>query len=265
MGHKDKHCMTLAIVSVIFACLVVSYSIFLILPNSLLIQLTEEDGFFETIGALFFLGASIVAFLLFFKAEHGNDFIFFKTNRNVFFAFLGLLFLFAFGEEISWGQRIFSIPTPQVLNEINTQREINFHNLSLFRIVSMNRLFSLFWFVYCVLFPLVNRVSGRFAKVVARINLPILSIHMGMLFLANYLIPRILHAYIPIEVQNSLIEVKEFNLGLLFVVAFSHIMYVYQRNRRHKRLRNSPVRGNCNLPRVSDRSVPRSMQRKEDT
>jgi hypothetical protein len=32
-------------------------------------------------------------------------------------------------EEISWGQRIFGIETPEVLSEINTQDELNLHNL----------------------------------------------------------------------------------------------------------------------------------------
>ena len=33
------------------------------------------------------------------------------------------------GEEISWGQRIFDITPPEILEEINVQNEINLHNM----------------------------------------------------------------------------------------------------------------------------------------
>jgi hypothetical protein len=40
--------------------------------------------------------------------------------------------LFVGGEEISWGQRIFGLRTPQFLSEWNTQNELTVHNLYLF-------------------------------------------------------------------------------------------------------------------------------------
>jgi hypothetical protein len=35
----------------------------------------------------------------------------------------------SFGEEISWGQRIFGIETPAFIADANRQSELNFHNL----------------------------------------------------------------------------------------------------------------------------------------
>lgn len=40
------------------------------------------------------------------------------------------MFVFVAGEEISWGQRIFGINTPDVLNQINEQRELTLHNIA---------------------------------------------------------------------------------------------------------------------------------------
>ncbi|MCC7440591.1 MAG: hypothetical protein IT285_03095 [Bdellovibrionales bacterium] len=40
-----------------------------------------------------------------------------------------IAFFWAAGEEISWGQRIFSIPTPEALLAINDQGELNLHNV----------------------------------------------------------------------------------------------------------------------------------------
>lgn len=53
--------------------------------------------------------------------------------------FLGALFLFGAGEEISWGQRIFGIKSPEFFMKNNSQMETNLHNLILGG-VQINRL-----------------------------------------------------------------------------------------------------------------------------
>src|SRR5690606_8892153 len=45
-------------------------------------------------------------------------------------ALVALVCLFGAGEEISWGQRVFDIETPQSLMERNAQQEMNLHNLT---------------------------------------------------------------------------------------------------------------------------------------
>jgi len=66
-----------------------------------------------------------------------------RSQRSVLFlvclAGCALFFLFGAGEEISWGQRIFDIETPESLNEINTQREMNLHNIRIGK-VKINKL-----------------------------------------------------------------------------------------------------------------------------
>ena len=37
--------------------------------------------------------------------------------------------MYGAGEEISWGQRIFDYPTPDILREINSQNEMTLHNI----------------------------------------------------------------------------------------------------------------------------------------
>jgi hypothetical protein len=41
-----------------------------------------------------------------------------------------MIFLFGAREEISWGQRMFGIATPEWVAERNRQEELNFHNLT---------------------------------------------------------------------------------------------------------------------------------------
>jgi len=42
---------------------------------------------------------------------------------------VSVLFLVAFFEEISWGQRLIGIETPELIEQINTHKETNLHNL----------------------------------------------------------------------------------------------------------------------------------------
>jgi hypothetical protein len=77
--------------------------------------------------------------------------------------------LFGAGEEISWGQRVFSIETPQALMERNAQQELNLHNLTFQwngQEVKINRLvfgrglaLALVLYLF-VLAPLHRRVPG---------------------------------------------------------------------------------------------------------
>ncbi len=97
---------------------------------AILIRFLDEDSLAENCGALFFLltGCILVksSYDMYKKGKADGNFI-----RWRFFMVLGagILFLFAFGEEISWGQRLFNIKTPEALNALNRQGEINIHNL----------------------------------------------------------------------------------------------------------------------------------------
>jgi 3-phytase len=86
--------------------------------------LTGEDGILEWLQVLGYLAAAL------FGAALGLHL--FRQGRRV----LGLLFLggalgcvFVVGEEISWGQRIFGLATPEALNAVNEQGEVNVHNI----------------------------------------------------------------------------------------------------------------------------------------
>ena len=56
-----------------------------------------------------------------------------KPFRPAFFRLclfgMAAIFFFGFGEEISWGQRIFGIESPKFFKTYNSQQETNLHNL----------------------------------------------------------------------------------------------------------------------------------------
>lgn len=91
-------------------------------------SLLKEDGLFEYIGALLFLLTSMVLFYCAYRtARRRYDGP--RIHKLLFFL-AGLVFLLGAGEEISWGQRLFALETPQYLAEINGQQETNFHNIN---------------------------------------------------------------------------------------------------------------------------------------
>jgi hypothetical protein len=83
-----------------------------------------EDGLFEYGTAVFLFISSLVL------GSHALSLLrrgaIVKTICTVLFA---LLFFFAAGEEISWGQRIFGWETTEFFAENNYQNETNLHNL----------------------------------------------------------------------------------------------------------------------------------------
>ena len=205
------------IIAIVGFCIIVSYGIFFILRADAIIQLTREDGIIETATAIFYLLASVVALVHFFGVREGNDFGFFKTKRNAFFLFLGIIFFLIFGEEISWGQRIFGLTTPGFLEEINVQREIGFHNIWVFEgMFRANWLLQYFCFFFAVLLPLVDLTIPRVARWMKKINVPIVPILISLVFVGNYILSRIFNAHVSSILSHSVIEVMELNLGLLF-------------------------------------------------
>jgi hypothetical protein len=199
-------------------------SIFLFLDEKTIFLLSKEDGLIETAGAIFFLFASILFFVKFQKKE---------SKKNFFFLFLGCLFLFGFLEEISWGQRIFNITTPQAIQEINRQNEINFHNINIFHAITedgetksawalmlnMSRLFSMFCLVYCCLIPLLYRFHFKTNVFLDRLNLPIVPIFLGVFFVLTYLLAKILTStYSSIGLGHSINEIKETSYAFLFFI-----------------------------------------------
>lgn len=210
-----------------------SYLIFLIFNNQIIKALGREDGFFEWFGAICFLIASVIFFLLFKGSQKGNDFIFFKTKKNLFFILLALAFFFAFGEEINWGQRILNIETPEALKTINIQDDFNIHNINIFhkrdasgqkkpllgQLSNFNFLFNVFCLLYCGLIPILCKFNKAFLRLSKRINLPIVPIWLGIIFITVVIASEVIEWSIASELRRTVFEMKECNLAFLFMMS----------------------------------------------
>ncbi len=106
-----------------FICLLILLLSFLLYEFSLLPwRWYQEDGLFENISAILHFGSSFLfLFLILYKR---------KKNPPILISIMFFTLFFLLGmEEISWGQRIFNIKTPEFVKEINTRNEINIHNI----------------------------------------------------------------------------------------------------------------------------------------
>jgi hypothetical protein len=199
--------------------------------------LGEEDGPIENAGALFFLLAGIL-FLLTARQMSGLHRQFGANhieNPLTLYA-LGILLLVCFGEEISWGHRLFHFSVPAWLEAINQQGEWNLHNLSWFqahtpdgvrksfwaRLIDMNRLLAFFQLTVCTLVPILTAYSATVRAWVARIGLPIFPWWIAGLVPVHILVSQAIYAIIgtggdPI-LGDVLDETKETVRALIFLV-----------------------------------------------
>lgn len=220
------------------------YSVLLFISHEKADRLTREDGFIEDLSAVFWLLSSIILFYMYFRSKSDRRPYFLKAKRNIFYLLLALFFLVCFGEEISWGQRIFNLKTPELFEEDNAQHEINFHNLWVFQGCDRNnhlkpwidrwtdsgRIFSLIWFGYCLLIPVAYKYMSKVHVWLDNIYFPIVPLWIGILFMVNYLISKVFEIFFPYtgNSQSPPIELKETNCAVLFLVVSIALFYIHR-------------------------------------
>jgi hypothetical protein len=183
--------------------------------------LTAEDGPIEWLGALAFLVAAILQSVLFLRSRvpERRRLLPFMA-RNPFFLGLAVVLFLGFAEEISWGQRIFGWATPAGMVVENIQGETNIHNLALFygdSLLSIHRLFNIFWFSYCVLVPITAAFVALLSRLYDRISLPIPPLWIGGLFVGAFLSWRVYYLFEPPDAIAAPQELSEALTSLCFV------------------------------------------------
>ena len=149
--------------------------------ESLYNELIQEDGVIEYLTALLLLIASVLLFSKVIKIGYSRGYPWF-----VFHVLMVLGLFFGFGEEISWGQRIFSIESNDLFLNHNSQDEINIHNLRI-KGININKLifsygFSIIFGVY-FLFLLIGYKKNKLIKsIVDKLGIPLPRIKHSIFF-----------------------------------------------------------------------------------
>jgi hypothetical protein len=202
-------------------------------PNeTLLYYAINEDKFFEWVGALSFFAASLFFGLAFWELRKKNA----LWLKRLALLCLAALFFFAGGEEISWGQRIFGLETPEALKEVNKQKEITVHNIEVPGLgqIPFENLFDVLWLGFTVVLPLAA-LAPQTQPWLRRL-LPVTHLGVGILFLFNYfwakavkLMYAPVYIYSRVPFPQAVQEIKESHYALLFSLA---AFYVWRRTKQ---------------------------------
>ena len=134
--------------------------------------MAKEDDWVESLTAVWFLLAGLVLFVTA------------LVERGIFFRCVyilgGMAMVFAAGEEISWGQRIFGFATPDFLMHLNESEELNVHNINntMFTIIYLNGTLILCMATGAAFLCRKDRLFG--------IPLPSILLMLGFLLILSY-------------------------------------------------------------------------------
>jgi hypothetical protein len=147
-------------------------------------SLTAEDGLVEYLTTLGYLVGAVVFAVLAWRSN---------GLQRWWFVLLAVGFFLIAGEEVSWGQRLFGISTPEELERNNVQQELTLHNIE--GVQSNVRLLGVLIFtcLYLALPFLVPR-SGGVRRLVERLRFPVPPLScapVALVGLAFMVIPRL--------------------------------------------------------------------------
>ena len=131
--------------------------------HSVLWLINGEDGVLETASAVMVLLAAGLSASIAYRVGRGH-------RRFACHVVLAVLFFFMFGEEISWGQRLFGFATPEIVATVNVQNEVNLHNMFGYL---FDHLFILGFLSWAIAVPLLYHALVPFRKLFVYVGLPV--------------------------------------------------------------------------------------------
>lgn len=142
-----------------------------------------------------------------------------KSRHCFFFAALAVACLYVCGEEISWGQRLFNIGTPDFFSRHNLQQEINLHNFvtgpystKLKRVIEV--VLACGFILYGILYPLELRTASRWAILLNNKGLAAPPLYLWPFFLVASLLELRLFTFNEAEIAEILLSLALALMGL---------------------------------------------------
>jgi hypothetical protein len=193
-----------------------------IISDSSRVWINREDGLIEMSTALTFLCCAAVSAILAIRFLNRRHCIISNASigwRAGWHGLLALFFFMCFGEEISWGQRIFGWETIEFFRTINVQNENNLHNLMGY---TADHLFIIGTFCYGAVVPLVCAKYPFWRRAFDFIGLPVASVGLSL----GFLLVSALHDW---SVYRILPEATGLHIGelreLLSALGFALLLY----------------------------------------
>ena len=171
-----------------------------------------ENGIIENLSVLFLIIAFLFSVTLLSKLRG-------QRARFVTHGIMAFLFFFMAGEEMSWGQHLFDLADPVILNGINVQGEINFHNMFGYFAVHF---FIAGIFIYGFVLSFFAHFSVFCRKFFDFFGIPIASLGLAIgFFMVSMLQSWIAGALIALQTGFRIEELRE----LLTAIALSVLMW----------------------------------------
>ncbi|WP_340199210.1 hypothetical protein [Ascidiimonas sp. W6] len=129
----------------------------------------------------------------------------------------GLLFFFAAGEEVSWGQRIFDVESGAFFKENNAQGETNLHNLVVegkkINKIIFSQLLMLVMVLYLIVSPILYRKTKWFKNLADLFAVPMVKWHHTIAFIISTIL-------VALNPSSRKWEVYELAFGVIFFLIF---------------------------------------------
>lgn len=207
---------------VLFGAVAALFCVAVLFYPQLYILATYEDLPGEW-AQVFFFGAAMVASLWIIRRPH---------PYRPFFTLLALACFYVVGEEISWGQRLFTFASPDFFQRHNLQQEINLHNLLTGPVATWpKRILETGLFLglsgYGLLYPLLHQKGARSTLWLADHGLPVPPLYLSPYFVLAAWCEVRLFSFNEAEVAELLVA-----MALAFL-ALHHGFFLNQKGRGH--------------------------------
>lgn len=156
-----------------------------------------------------------------------------RTRFRRFFTLLALASFYALGEEISWGQRLFDIPTPEFFQRYNQQGETNLHNFftgpddTLLK-RSIERLLAAGIIAYGLVYPLLLKIPWRLAAWVEDRGIPAPPIYLWPFWVLGAMLQLRLFSFNEAEISELLIPAALTIFTLHYLISWKHQVEPHQ-------------------------------------
>ena len=176
---------------------------------------TVEDGLIEWLTVVALVITMVICFRRVWLLRQQE-----KPLFLVMTCLFGLAFLFGAGEEISWGQRLLGLESPDFFKQHNAQGETNFHNMMINEIKINKLVFGkgfglLLLFYLAVLIPLYRR-RARVNRLVDQFAIPVATNYQILAYIIVVLL-------VQVGLEHSKKgELLEFSLAWLVLLNFAY-------------------------------------------
>jgi len=171
-----------------------------------------EDGIIEYGTVLMLLISGIIMIRRFFLFGRYKRF---KWKLTVIV--IAVLFIFAAGEEISWGQRIFGVESSEFFKDNNAQKEMNLHNLVVgetkINKLIFSKLLTGVLVIYLVILPILYVKLSWVKNLITDFGIPIVKYHHTIIFI-------LITVVVIIMPSSKRWEIYEFGFAMIFFLIF---------------------------------------------